>query len=102
MTVQRFPALPQLRVPHMGWNQVAVAAPTHPLVAGLDADARFYFVHSYIMVPAQADDVLLRAEYGIEFAAGIARGNITGVQFHPEKSHRFGKRLLGNFAALAA
>jgi len=102
MTVQRFPSLPQLRVPHMGWNQVRAVAPAHPLLDGMEPEARFYFVHSYIMVPAQASDVLLRAEYGIEFAAGIARGNIAGVQFHPEKSHRFGKRLLGNFAALAA
>jgi len=102
MMVQRFPTLPQLRVPHMGWNQVRAIAPAHPLLDGMEPDARFYFVHSYIMVPAQASDVLLRAEYGIEFAAGIARGNIAGVQFHPEKSHRFGKRLLGNFAALAA
>ncbi len=102
MTVQRFPALPDLRVPHMGWNQVRAAAPEHPLLEGMEADARFYFVHSYLMVPRDPGDVLLRAEYGIEFAAAVARGNIAGVQFHPEKSHRFGKRLLGNFARMSA
>ncbi len=100
MTVQRFPSLPDLRVPHMGWNQVSAAAPSHPLLEGMEADARFYFVHSYLMVPKDPGDVLLRAEYGIAFAAGVARGNIAGVQFHPEKSHRFGKRLLGNFARM--
>jgi imidazole glycerol-phosphate synthase subunit HisH len=102
MTVRRFPALADLRVPHMGWNQVTAAAQGHPLLEGLADDARFYFVHSYLMVPEQRADVLLRATYGIDFAAGIARGNIAGVQFHPEKSHRFGKQLLGNFARMSS
>lgn len=99
MTVQRFPSRPDLRVPHMGWNQVQ-AVREHALLEGQEPDARFYFVHSYYMLPSDPADVLLRAEYGIGFAAGVARGNIAGVQFHPEKSHRFGKRLLGNFARM--
>lgn len=98
MKVRRFPDLPGLRVPHMGWNQVVPAHADHPLVCNLEADARFYFVHSYYIETAHAEDVLMHAEYGVSFAAGVARGNIAGVQFHPEKSHRFGKRLLGNFA----
>jgi glutamine amidotransferase len=101
MTVVRFPKKEGLRVPHMGWNQVSVVAPADPLAAGLDAETRFYFVHSYYLNPARAEDVLLRAEYGVEFAAGVSRGNIAGVQFHPEKSHRFGKQLLLNFAQAA-
>lgn len=100
LRVRRFPALPGLRVPHMGWNEVR-AEPGHPLAEGMTPDTRFYFVHSYYIEPARPEDILLRATYGIEFAAGVARGNIAGVQFHPEKSHRFGKRLLANFAEVA-
>ncbi len=100
LRVRRFPATEGLRVPHMGWNSVHVEQPQHPLVAGLEADARFYFVHSYRIEPADPADVLLSADYGGRFAAAVARGNISGVQFHPEKSHRYGKRLLGNFAAV--
>ncbi|MBO6633383.1 MAG: imidazole glycerol phosphate synthase subunit HisH [Rhizobiaceae bacterium] len=98
MKVRRFPRMEGLRVPHMGWNEVVVPETGHPLVQGLGNDARFYFVHSYYFEPDDSIDVLLKAEYGIEFAAGIARGNVVGVQFHPEKSHRFGKQLLLNFA----
>jgi imidazole glycerol-phosphate synthase subunit HisH len=94
----RFPALPGLRVPHMGWNEVWPARPGDPRLAGQAADARFYFVHSYYLAPDDAADVLLWANYGIDFAAAVARGNIMGVQFHPEKSHRYGKQLLGRFA----
>jgi glutamine amidotransferase len=101
LEVLRFPSLPNLRVPHMGWNHVspAPASAGHPLLAGLDDEARFYFVHSYYLQPASPDERLLDAHYGLDFAAGVVRGNIAGVQFHPEKSHRFGKVLLGNFAS---
>ena len=86
----------------MGWNAVQAAQPGHPLIQGLGGDARFYFVHSYFVRPTHAADVLLTADYGGSFAAGVARGNIAGVQFHPEKSHRYGKRLLANFSGGAA
>lgn len=98
MTVRRFPNMQGLRVPHMGWTEVARPMPEHPLVAGLGEDARFYFVHSYYLVPEGKTQTLLQAEYGIPIAAGVVLGNIAGVQFHPEKSHRFGKALLSNFA----
>lgn len=98
MQVKRFPDLPGLRVPHMGWNQAVPQTPPHALTQGFEPDTRFYFVHSYYMVPVHGDEVMLSSEYGISFASGVARGNIAGVQFHPEKSHRFGKRLLANFA----
>lgn len=98
MQVKRFPALPGLRVPHMGWCHVKRNAPAHPLVQGMDEDARFYFVHSYYMQAANPQDVLLTAHYGLDFAAAVCVGNIAGVQFHPEKSHRYGKQLLGQFA----
>ena len=97
MRVRRFPDLPGLKVPHMGWNQVTPMQPKNHLTQGMTEDARFYFTHSYFMEPANRDDVLLQASYGIEFAAGVCRSNIAGVQFHPEKSHRFGKQLLTAF-----
>ena len=97
MKVRRFPDMIDLRVPHMGWNQVRPRSVDHRLTRDMEAEARFYFVHSYYMEPADPDDVLLLANYGIEFAAGVSRGNIAGVQFHPEKSHRFGKQLLASF-----
>ena len=98
MQVKLFPALPGLRVPHMGWCHVRRNAPAHPLLQGMDEDARFYFVHSYYMQAANPQEVLLTAHYGLDFAAAVCVGNIAGVQFHPEKSHRYGKQLLGQFA----
>jgi imidazole glycerol-phosphate synthase subunit HisH len=98
MQVKRFPAMPDLRVPHMGWCHVKRNEPAYQLFQGMDEDARFYFVHSYFMQAANPQDVLLTAHYGLDFAAAVCVGNITGVQFHPEKSHRYGKQLLGQFA----
>ena len=100
MTVNRFPNMQGLRIPHMGWNLVYDVSGGHPLAKGLPDDARYYFVHSYFLAPKDDGDRLLSANYGIDFSAGVARGNIMGVQFHPEKSHRFGKALLSNFAAM--
>ena len=97
MRVKRFPPLPGLRVPHMGWSHVTVRAPGHPLAQGVEEATRYYFVHSYYMDPVDPENVLLTAHYGIDFAAAVSAGNIAGVQFHPEKSHRFGKRLLACF-----
>lgn len=98
MRVRRFPDLPGLRVPHMGWNQVRPVQSGKSLTQGMEENARFYFVHSYYMDPANSSEILLHANYGIEFSAGVCRGNIAGVQFHPEKSHRFGRQLLAAFA----
>lgn len=100
MQVHRFPDMEGLRIPHMGWNEVRCMKSDDPLCRSLDDGARFYFVHSYRLVPEDPADCLLKAHYGLEFAAGVVRGNIRGVQFHPEKSHRFGKQLLGAFAEL--
>jgi glutamine amidotransferase len=96
---RRFPQMPGLKVPHMGWNAV-YAAHESPLVAGLAPDSRYYFVHSYYV---RADDpryTVLTTHYGVTFDAVIAQGNLFGAQFHPEKSHKFGMAFLGNFAAL--
>lgn len=95
----RFDAAPgaALKVPHMGWNWVEFAGGS-PLGRGLKEDARFYFVHSYHVAPGAACQVAGTTEYcGIRFSSAIEAGNIFGVQFHPEKSHSFGMRLLSNF-----
>lgn len=88
----------KLRIPHMGWNRVTPAR-EHALCRSLD-EARFYFVHSYYFDCADPTDVLFRTSYGNSFASGINRKNVMGVQFHPEKSHRFGMQLLSNFLEL--
>lgn len=97
MKVKRFPDIPGLRVPHMGWSHISSKGAEHPLLSGVDEETRFYFVHSYYMQPSDSRLTILYANYGIEFAAGVASANIAGVQFHPEKSHRFGKNLLNSF-----
>ena len=86
-----------LKVPHMGWNTVRATRP-HPLFDGLADEAHFYFVHSYHAAPADAADILGETEYGERFPADVQRGNVAGVQFHPEKSQAAGLRLLRNFA----
>lgn len=102
MDVIRFPRDSGLTVPHMGWHGVtpvmAANGTPHPLLAGNDAAPRFYFVHSYFMEPDNATDTAATCDYGRPFAAAVARANIWGVQFHPEKSHRFGAALLRSFA----
>ena len=89
-----------LKLPHMGWNHVQSARPS-PLLDEMYEDPRFYFVHSYHVVCQRQENVMLRATYGYEFVAGIERDNIAGVQFHPEKSHKFGMKLIENFARSA-
>ncbi len=87
------------KVPHMGWNELRVARPS-PLLDGVDSGARFYFVHSYYVRCRRPADVLATAHYGVDFAACVEQDNVYGVQFHPEKSHRFGLWLFSRFAAL--
>lgn len=86
-----------LRVPHMGWNEVA-PVDQHWLFEGEPDDMRFYFVHSYHVVCKDAHHRIATTSYGLDFSAAVARDHIVGVQFHPEKSHRFGMQLLRNFA----
>ena len=85
----------RLKVPHMGWNRVEHSM-AHPMWQGIDSGERFYFVHSYY-VDAAPELVAGRCEYGLEFAAAVARENLFAVQFHPEKSARAGLQLLRNF-----
>jgi glutamine amidotransferase len=84
------------RVPHMGWNTCQPNRPSS-LLDGLEDDSRFYFVHSYHLACRDAQDVVAVTRYGYDFPSVVARGNVYGTQFHPEKSHRFGARLLENF-----
>ena len=88
----------RLKVPHMGWNRVRQDI-AHPLWRGIADHSRFYFVHSYYPVPAQAQAGAGSSDYGIDFTCAVARGNIFGVQFHPEKSHLAGLALFSNFVA---
>jgi glutamine amidotransferase len=96
---RRFPQLPGLKVPHMGWNAVS-AVRDSPLTAGLPAESRYYFVHSYYVQADEDADAVLKTQYGVTFDAVIARDNLYGAQFHPEKSHRYGMGFLRNFAGL--
>jgi len=88
-----------LKVPHMGWNHVEPAKPD-PVTQALPSDARFYFVHSYFVACDDPSDVLLWTSHGSRFAAAFRRGNLWGMQFHPEKSHTFGLALMRGFVEL--
>lgn len=88
-----------LKVPHMGWNVVDVKR-ANPLLSE-EEEQRFYFVHSYRAVCDREDEVIATCDYGIEFCCAYGRDNIIGVQFHPEKSHRFGMDLFRRFVAFA-
>ena len=87
------------RIPHMGWNEVEVMK-NSPLCKDFDATYRYYFVHSYYIQCHNKVDVLLETEYIHRFTSAFQKDNIFGVQFHPEKSHKFGMKLLGNFASM--
>ncbi len=87
----------KLKVPHMGWNLVTQKKES-ALLRDMYPEPRFYFVHSYHAVCSDPQDVLTATPYGYEFTSAFQRGNIFGVQFHPEKSHKFGMKLLRNFA----
>jgi glutamine amidotransferase len=84
------------KVPHMGWDTVQVKKDSK-LFEGLEGAARFYFVHSYYIKCETDSDVLASNKYGVDYHSAFERGNVIGVQYHPEKSHKFGKQLLKNF-----
>lgn len=89
-------SFPELRFPHVGWNTVEKPQASKVLDS-TEGGESFYFVHSYIFQPARPGDIAGVSEYGEEFAVAIEVGNIAGVQFHPEKSHRAGLKLLDNW-----
>ena len=91
---------PRAKVPHVGWNDVRRRARTaHPLFAGSEGQAAYYFTHSYAFRPADPADAIASVNHGGRFAAAVARGNLAGVQFHPEKSQGAGLALIGRFLA---
>ncbi len=91
---------PGLKIPHMGWNQVKQVA-AHPVFDGIPDQANFYFVHSYYVEPDDKSLVVGQTEYGIPLCSVIARGNLVGTQFHPEKSGEMGLKLYDNFIKMA-
>jgi glutamine amidotransferase len=96
--VTRFPN-GGLKVPHIGWNQIDIAT-AHPLLEGVPDGAYAYFVHSYYPVAEEEGDILATTEYGLRYASVAGRGNVYGIQFHPEKSQAVGLRILNNFVAM--
>ncbi len=94
--VKLTPSDPALKIPQMGWNELAVAR-GHPLFDGIPTGSHAYFLHSYAMKPARQSDILATTNYGGPVTAAVARDNYAGMQFHPEKSQAIGLALLGNF-----
>jgi len=100
--VRAFSAVPEvagLPLPHMGWNDVLPKAGER-LFGQMETDARFYFLHSFFFECANVESSAATARYGIDFSCAVRSANVHGVQFHPEKSHHWGARLLQNFAEL--
>jgi glutamine amidotransferase len=96
--VALLPAASQgLKIPHMGWNELAIRMPPHPVLSGMPAGAHAYFVHSYGFAPTDPATVAATVDYGGPVVAVIARDNLVGTQFHPEKSQATGLRLIANF-----
>jgi imidazole glycerol-phosphate synthase subunit HisH len=90
------PRDPAFKIPHMGWNELQIRRP-HPLLAELPPSAHAYFVHSYHLRIGEPGDLIAVVDYGGPLTAIVARGNLVGTQFHPEKSQEAGLRLIGNF-----
>ena len=97
--VVRFEDAPGLKIPHMGWNSL-MSQNEPAILSGIPAEAHFYFVHSYHVVPEDDSATAARTDHGVEFVSMVARDNLFATQFHPEKSQRAGLRLLQNFAEL--
>ncbi len=97
--VVRFPNVPGLKVPHMGWNTLTLTRPGCPLFAGLPPEPAVYFVHSYFPQPTSRALVAAEADYPAPFCAVVWKDNVFATQFHPEKSQRIGLQMLRNFAA---
>ena len=92
---------PALKIPHMGWNSVALSN-DHPALCGIDSGSYFYFVHSFYADPSERDGVIGTTEYGLPFCSVYAKDNVVATQFHPEKSGPVGLRVYRNFVAMAA
>jgi glutamine amidotransferase len=89
--------MPSIKIPHMGWNQVKTTRSNDELLANIQGDPFFYFVHSYYVKPTDEEMIWLQCEYGSTFCAAVRRDRLVATQFHPEKSQRDGLQLLTNF-----
>jgi len=89
----------KIKTPHMGWNHIRITRP-HSIFNELPQPARFYFLHSYHFEPEVSDLAIAETIYGNSFASGLAQENLIALQFHPEKSHRFGLQVMNNFASI--
>jgi glutamine amidotransferase len=99
--VMKFSSQDGKRVPHVGWNSLKPLDPGHPLLAGIDCEQGFYFLHSYFYKVKSSGNTIALTDYFIDFSSVISNGaNVYGVQFHPEKSHRNGALLLKNFSVI--
>ena len=96
--IVRFQSRPGLKIPHMGWNELAIRQ-TVPLLDGVGPSPSVYFVHSYYAVPSNRSDVIAESDYPGPFASVVGRGNLVACQFHPEKSQAVGLRMYANFAS---
>ncbi len=92
---KKFPDM-GMKIPHMGWNNISLNR-FHPVLAGIDERAQFYFVHSYYPQPARSEDTIAETNYGLAFSSVVGKDNIIAMQFHPEKSGRYGLAILKNF-----
>lgn len=95
--IKKFPEMENLKVPHMGWNQILLNQPEHPLLKNIIENDYAYFVHSFYAEPNNKSDIAVSCNYGFTFTAAVARDNIFASQFHPEKSQAIGLTILKNF-----
>ena len=98
--VSKFKLPPDLKIPHMGWNQLSTRSENNPLLKDVSSQAWFYFVHSYYVAPADDSWTAGRTDYGGEFVSMVWKDNVFATQFHPEKSQSAGLQLLQNFVNL--
>lgn len=96
MYCRKFPESDGLRIPNMGWNQIELTK-DFPVLGEQEPESRYYFVHSYYMDCTEQQNVVAYTDYGIKFASVVCKENIIGMQFHPEKSHRYGLKIMQNF-----
>jgi glutamine amidotransferase len=99
-SVKRFPPSSALTVPQTGWNTLHIENEEDSLFRGIPQQAYVYFNHAYYCDPLEQQNLLCSTEYGLRYASAVRQGNVAGVQFHPEKSHKVGLRLLSNFMTL--
>jgi len=97
--IKRFPGGGDLKVPHIGWNQIQICT-QHPVVKDLKENSFVYFVHSYYAEPENKKDTAITCNYGISFTAAVSRGNLFATQFHPEKSQVIGLQIIKNFVRM--